>query len=149
MKAIISLTVLLVLLTGSASQARPHGTRHHNKTARNKPDKLGTAYFIEFEAETVVAVTAENINMSGDKVALEPYDLATLRDILSHHQQTKPAEFGKYKVRVRIQDEKRNLVAVVDQQGVVIENGRRFSLTPLAFVELYSYLKYILNGRKP
>ena len=149
MKAIVLLAVLLVLPTGSASQARPYRTGHHNKTARNKPDKLGTAYFIEFEVETVVAVTAENIDTSGDKIAIDPNDLATLRDILSHHQQTKPAEFDKYKVRVRIQDEKRNLVAVVDQQGVVIENGRRFSLTPLAFVELYSYLKYVLNGRKP
>lgn len=148
MKVIASLTVLLVLLTGPASQARHHRTGHHNKTAHHKPDKLGTAYFIEFESETYAAVTAEDINTSADKIAIDPDDLAMLRDILSHHQQTKPAEFDKYKVRVRIQDEKRNLVAVVDQQGVVIENGRRFSLTPLAFVELYSYLTYLRNGRR-
>ena len=145
MKTVVSLTMLLLLVAASSAQSKSIKTGHHNTAKSHKPTKQGIAYFIDFNFETFGAVTAENINTSGDKIVLYPDDITTLRGILTRYQQTGLGDFDKSKVRLRLQDEKRNVIALVDQQGVTIQNSKQHTLTPFAFVQLYHYMTYLMN----
>ena len=152
MKLVFLSTVMLALWICSASKANPGGTSHSitssGRSSSLNRSKPNLAYFIDFYMETYKAVTPRNIMSSSDKVVLDAEGMSQLKRILTDRQSHRLSEFDNNKVRLYIQSGISRPAVLVDQQGTVLEDGKQYTLTPFAFVELEHLLNYSLHDKK-
>lgn len=117
------------------SRRQFHSTNHHRAS---QPPARGTAYYIDFDADTYTAVTPNNIKQSANKIIpLDADALSIFYKIVS--QRGGEGKFDGRFVRLLVQDGTKPPL-LIDQEGVVLSNGSQYRLTPRALVGVDHFL---------
>lgn len=146
--AILSLSVLFTLSYSQRvfghempSRRQPHSTKHHRASqppAQRTAYSRGTAYYIDFDADTYTAVTPSNIKQCANRIIpLDADDLSIFYKTVS--QRGKGGKFDGRFVRLLVQDGTKPPL-LIDREGVVLSNGLQYSLTPRALVGVDHFL---------
>ncbi len=150
MKYILFFVVLAVCLQNSTSKATPLKNKLRSPLfgplAHYDPHK-GTAYYVDFTAETYTPTTPESIKHGSDKIILTSDSWLSIQSILRRRLKTKINDFDGQKVRLRVQDDRKKSFVIVDQQGTVFDNGKEYSLTPFAFVQLDDFIHFLNKSK--